>query len=259
MGHLRGSQITQRVWSDYAATRTVKPHWRRTKAGDPPPEKPRPVALGTLKREFNTLRAALNFAYHRGWLAEPPRLKGPGDSSPRSVYITKDEARRLVDACASPHIKGFIVLALTTGARKEAILQLTWDRVSFRTGRIDFNIPGRRITDKRRGIVPMNDRARAMLTELQALAQTDYVIEWGGKPVTTGIRWPFSRAVQRAGLPPTVTPHVLKHAAASWLAEELVPIEIAAEMLATDLRTLKRVYQKFAPDYLTPAGQALNF
>jgi integrase len=43
-----------------------------------------------------------------------------------------------------------VTLALATGARMGAILDLTWDRVDFEHGTIDFMPAGRDKTNKRR-------------------------------------------------------------------------------------------------------------
>lgn len=260
LGDLRIDQVTQDQWRRYAAKRKVKPHWRLTgEARKKAARNARSVAADTLKREFNTLRAALNSAIDRGWIDRIPKLSAPPSSRPRSLYITKEQARRLLDSAYSPHVKLFIALALGTGARARSILDLTWTRVDLDKRRIDFEDPDRKPTKKRRGVVPINDQLLAMLAEANAAAVTDYVIEWQGRPVKNGIRWPFAKAVKMAGLPSGVTPHILKHSVVSWLAMEGIPESKAADFLATDAATLRRVYRKFDPDYLAPVADALQF
>ncbi|TWB00409.1 tyrosine-type recombinase/integrase [Gluconacetobacter diazotrophicus] len=255
MGHLRINQIHQRQWDDYAASRFRKPNARSKR---PVEGAPVPISLGTLKREFNVLRAALRHAWRNHRLDKPPTLEGPGGSAPRDRYITKAEARRLLDACETPHIRAFLALAMFTGARKGSILALTWDRVMFDLGRIDFQEPGRKLTAKRRAIVPMTDDLRAELTEAHKVRTCDYVVEWAGGPITYGIRWPLKKLAQKAGLSWTPTPHHFKHSVASWMAMAKVPIDQAADWLATDPKTLRRVYRKFDPDYLREVGSALK-
>ena len=51
-----------------------------------------------------------------------------------------------------PHIKLFIIIAMTTGARKGAVLDLTWDRVDMDGGVIDFHNPEMFITKKKRSV-----------------------------------------------------------------------------------------------------------
>ena len=52
----------------------------------------------------------------------------------------------------------FILIGLYTGQRKEALLSLRWSQVDLETGRINYNPPGRRQTNKRRPHVPIAPR-----------------------------------------------------------------------------------------------------
>jgi integrase len=155
-------------------------------------------------------------------------------------------------------VKVFVALALFTGARKGSILSLTWDRVNLQTGMVDFQEPGRALTKKRRAIVPIVATLRVVLEEAKRMARSDYVVEYNGQPVPNGLRWSFHRLCQRAGLSWTPTPHHIKHSVASWFAMDKVPIDQAADWLATDPTTLRRVYRKFDPAYLRSVGGALD-
>ncbi len=254
LGDYRVDQISKTKWENYAANRMTRPH-RHTKPGT---HIPRPVSTGTLRREFNVLRAALRMAWRDGFLAKPPVLEAPRDSAPRDRYLTKDEARALIAACVSLHVRVFVSLAIYTGARKGSILALTWDRVDFASGMIDFQETGRKLTGKRRAIVPMNASLRAALEMAREAAQSNYVVEYAGAPVPTGLRWSFARLCTRAKLTWKPTPHHLKHSAVSWLAMDNIPIEMAADLVATDPATLRRTYRKFDPNYLRSATSALE-
>jgi integrase len=247
LGHLRVDQIQQQQWDDYTSRR-VKKRNPRSKSMEPVPKIP--VSAGTLRREFNVLRAALRLAWKEGHLVKPPTLEAPRDSAPRDRYLTKAEARRLLDACETPHVRAFVALAMFTGARKGSILALTWDRVQWDTGRIDFQEPGRNLTSKRRAVVPMAAPLRIELEQAHKIRTCDYVVEWNGGKVTHGLRWSFKRLCQRAQLSWTPTPHHFKHSVASWMAMNKVPIDQAADWLATDPKTLRKVYRKFDPSYL---------
>jgi integrase len=254
LGHLRVDQITQARWDTYATQRLTKPPRR----GDPAKHVPRPVAPGTLRREFNTFRAAMNLAWLGGFLPRPLALEAPGDSAPRDRYLTKHEARSLIAAAETPHVRLFVALAIYTGARKGSILALTWDRVDLASGIIEFQEPGRKLTSKRRATVPMNDSLRRELEAAKEVATTDFVVEYNGNPVPFGLRWSWQRLCQRAKLKWRPTPHHLKHSVASWLAMEGVPIDQAADWLATDPTTLRKVYRKFDPAYLRSVAGALE-
>lgn len=254
LGDLRVDQVSQTQWDRYAADRVTRPpargHARHT---------PRPVSTGTLRREFNVLRAALRLAWKDGFLVKPPTLEPPADSAPRDRFLSKAEARRLLDAAETPHVKVFLALALFTGARKGSILSLTWDRVDFETAMIDFQEPGRTLTKKRRSIVPITDSLMSELELAKRMARSDYVVEYNGNPVPTGLRWSFRKLCSKAGLTWMPTPHHIKHSVASWFAMDKVPIDQAADWLATDPATLRRVYRKFDPSYLRSVAGALEF
>ncbi|CAI9122018.1 tyrosine-type recombinase/integrase [Brytella acorum] len=249
LGYLRIDQINQRAWDRFAETRFKKKGGKLTNEL---------VSPGTLRREFNVLRASLRRAWKDGFLMRPPEIEVPRDSAPRDRYLTKTEARKLLDACETPHVRTFMAIAIYTGARKGSILALTWDRVHWQTGLIDFQEPGRILTAKKRAVVPMTRALRAEMEEAFKLSAGDYVIHWHGKPIPTGLRWSFKKACERAGLTWRPTPHHLKHSVASWLAMDGVPIDQAADWLATDPVTLRRVYRKFGPSYLRTIADAFE-
>ena len=207
---------------------------------------------GTIAKELRTLRAALNW--------HDPRTKAVFQMPPavqsRERHLTRREYRRLLDAAGSaPHLRLFIILALATAGRSQAILGLTWSRVDFARGLIQLaDDPDRR---KGRATVPMNDAARAALEAAYEARTCDYVVEWGGRRVGS-IKKAFRRVCERAGLQ-DVTPHTLRHTAAVWMAEAGVSMpEIAAYLGHADSRITERVYAKFSPDYLRTAAKALE-
>jgi integrase len=211
----------------------------------------------TVHTELGYLRAAVKFAGNHMALRNPPYIWLPSKGEPRDRYLSKGEARALVDACEFPHMKLFVILALTTAARAGALLDLTWDRVDLERRRIALRDPDRPATRKGRATVPVNDWALEALSEAQKWAVSDYVISWGGGQVGS-IKKGFKAAVVRAGIEPC-TPHTLRHTAAVWMAEGGVPMtEIAAYLGHNDSRTTERVYAKFSPDYLRKAASSLT-
>ena len=89
----------------------------------------------------------------------------------------------LLHAAHRPHIKLFILIGMTTGARRGAILDLAWTRVKLDEGVIDFHYPNKFITKKRRSVVPIRQKLITALREAKSMATTTSVIEWNGKPV----------------------------------------------------------------------------
>ncbi|QNT79273.1 tyrosine-type recombinase/integrase [Entomobacter blattae] len=254
IGDLRIDQINQNTWDYYSSKRFVRPGRIKGNKADIQI----PVSSGTLRREFNVLKAALNLAVKENFLQKLPPLQPPSETAPRNRYLTKEEARKLLDACTTHHIKVFLSLAFYTGSRKGAILALTWDRVDFKNGMLDFQEPGRQLTAKRRAIVPIHENLLIILKEAYQYSTCNYVVEYNSRKVSSGIRWPFQKLCKKAELDWIPTPHHIKHSVASWMAMDGVPIDQAADWLATDPKTLRKVYRKFDPTYLRKFTKALD-
>jgi integrase len=232
--HLRPDQVTPALCRTYATQR------RAQGAGD-----------GTIHTELTFLRAALN--WHRPTAGAVVDL--PAKPPPNSRHLTRAEYIRLLGATTTPHVRLFLVLALSTAGRMGAILDLTWDRVDFaqRTIRLADGPQ----TTKGRATVPMTDGARRELLAAHAARTSRYVIEYGGEKVGK-LRKAFDRAAKAAGLG-WVTPHALRHTAAVWMAEAGVPMaEIAQVMGHTSEKITFRVYARFSPTYLRRAVGALE-
>jgi integrase len=217
----------------------------------------RGIRDGSIWTELGHLRTVLTWAVKRGHIATAPYIERPTKPAPRDRHLTRDEARRLIEAAGAPHVRLAIILMLGTAGRIGAILDLTWDRVDFDRGLISLALSDG-VTRKGRATVPMSGMTRAALTEARAGALTDHVIEYAGEPVAS-IKNGFRGAVARAGLA-DVTPHVLRHTAAVWLAEAGKPMtEIAQYLGHSDSRLTERVYARYSPTHLRGAAEILDF
>lgn len=234
-GHLRPDQITPELCEEY------RDHRRAMGRSD-----------GTILKEINTIRQGLN------WNGiKTGRFEAPSAPPPRDRYLTKGEARQLIEACVQPHVRLFIRLALQTAGRKSAVLGLTWDRVDFDHNRINLAVAGE-TNRKRRATVPMGEQLKAELMAAQEASQTPYVIEYAGRQILN-VKKGFSAAVLRAGLE-DVTPHDLRHTAAVWMAEDGVSFEEIAQFLGhSSPKVTFSVYARFSPTHLRKASMSLEF
>jgi integrase len=209
----------------------------------------------TIHGELRLLRTVLNWAANEKLIAPVTAFWIPRMPDPRERYLTREELDLLLETAELPHVRLFIILAVATGARKTAILELTWDRIDFNRGLIYLRDPEQERTNKGRAVTPMNDTARAALLE----AVTDFVIEWGGKPVGN-IKRAIGTAFEKTRLKQKGDgAHVLRHTAGVWMAEDGVDMaEIAQYLGHTDLRTTYRIYARFSPTYLKKAAGALD-
>lgn len=220
------------------------------------------VSQGTVWTELTKLRSCINWASKRRVIASAPYVWLPQKPAPKQRVLTPDEAIRLIAACGMPHVRLFVILALTTGARSGALTSLTWDRVDFEARSIDLRElippdPLLKRARKSRAVVPITDLALAALTESKAGALSDHVIEWDGEPVRK-VRKGFMAAVCRAGLD-DVTPHTLRHTAASWSYNSTASAEFTARLLGhRDPNTSRQIYAHPDVDSLRPAADVID-
>jgi len=247
-GHLEPAHITTDLCREYVLKR--RKLGKRGAAGQE-------TADGTIWTEMGHLRTVLVWAADKRLIGHAPKIERPSKPKPKERSLTRDEAAKLVDAATAPHVRLAIILALTTAARIGALLDLTWDRVDFGRAQIRLALPDT-TTRKGRATVPINANLMAALKEAKTGALTGHVVEWNGKPVGS-IKTGFNAAVAAAGLE-GVTPHVLRHTAAVWMAEDGVDMEEIAQYLGhEDSRITRRVYARFSPGHLQKAASSLNF
>jgi integrase len=235
-GHIIGSKVTREDCRAY--------HRYRRGQGR---------SASTIATELALLRACLKWRYG----ATAPSVWVPPASAPRDHWLTKEQVRHLLEATDTPHIRLFITLAASTGARAQAILELTWDRVDMERGEINYRPAGREITNKRRTIVPMNTNARTALEEAYRARLSDHVVEYGGKPVAS-VKKALQRLSAKTGI--KVSPHVLRHSCAVWMAQADVPMAKIAQYLGhTKTAVTEMYYARFSPSYMQDASAAAEF
>lgn len=196
----------------------------------------------TINRQCRVLRAALEWGRKEGWLKEPPYIDAPTPAGARHRFLTYEEFARLYEAAEEPHIRTFLALALWTGQRAAAILELRWSDIDMDRGLIWFAEGNR--TKRRAPVVPVNVPLALTLSTAAALADSSYVVSWRGWRVTS-VKKGFAAAVRRAGLS-DVRIHDLRRSAASWVLQEGGTFEEAAMLLNDDIRTVQRHYGRFA-------------
>jgi integrase len=263
----RGPDISA-PWRIGAAVKALVPFWRERAVGDVTRETCRAYvaargrSAGTTRRELGVLRASINHAHRCGRVTRVVAVHLPERPESRDRWLDRREAARLLRAALrEPRVRLylplFILIGLYTGARKQAILSLRWSQIDLAAGRIDFNTPGARRTNKRRARIPVPvkllghlRRARVRGTEL------GFVVNDAGARLRD-VKRGFNSACRRAGLA-GVSPHVLRHTCATWLMQRGVKLWEAAGFLGMTPEMLERVYGHHHPDFLRGAAEALG-
>jgi integrase len=246
------------------------------------------VCLQTARRELVVLRAAINYAFREGKLIYPVPIALPSPGATRTRWLTRSEAARLLWAAwrqGNRHVARFILVALYTGSRHDAVLRLRWlpsvdaGWVDLEQGLIYRKGIGESESSKRRPPVPISPRLAAHLRRwkdklecssvdraagckapesapvedqrdggsIPSTPANIYVISWGGLPISH-IRRAWHTARCNAGLGPEVVPHVLRHTFASWAVQAGHSFAEVAAALGTTEQVVERTYGHFNLD-----------
>jgi integrase len=215
----------------------------------------------TIRRDLGVLVAALNHAVqeHRLKRADLPPIPLPEASEPRETWLTEAEVSRLLAKASEEQTDGrlgrvarFALLAFYTASRKRALEELEWRQVDWDTNMIHLDKPGRRRTKKRRPSVPMHPTLRAAMERAYIERQGPWVMDNDGS-----IRKAWGTLVKAAGLPLAVTPHVMRHTAATHMLRRKVPLWQVAGILGDTEATVQRTYGKHVPEALKEAVEVL--
>lgn len=214
-------------------------------------------AANTVRQELSLVRTALNWAVNNKHLPSAPKITLPPMPETSVGHLTKPQFRQFLTGCGAPHVSLFAKLAVTTGGRKTALLQALWTQVDFDRALIDLNGEGRRQSSKYRATVPLNELILPALREARDAAMTEHIIEHHGKPLLD-IKKGFAAAAKRSKV--EAHPHMLRHSAAVWMAEDRVPMaEIASFLGHRDINITIRIYARYHPDYLRGAARSLTW
>lgn len=191
------------------------------------------------------------------------------------------------------HVARFILVGLYTGTRSGAICGAAV-RPTPGQGFVDLDrgvfyrrAPGARETKKRQPPVRLPSRLIAHLrrwaaTDLEIKTSGrgksqnigrkiahDYVVEWNGRPVTS-IKKAFRSACELAGLgwyegdgeqrrfKTDITPHILRHTAATWLMQAGVDPWEASGFLGMTPEVLVNTYGHHHPDFQSEAAEKIT-
>lgn len=236
------------------------------------------VAPSTLRRDFATLKALLSAAADVDMLARSParRTKLPNVRPPARVTVGPAELRRLV-AEVPARYRTLVLVA--------AVLGLRWsEAVGLRRGDVDFEaatltvaqsveelaghvrlVPyGKTRTSLRTMSVPpfVLDALRTHVDAYCATALTDDLLFVG--PRAGILRRNFVKrvlrpAAERAGLPPSLTFHGLRHIAVSAMADAGVPYHVTqARAGHASARMTVELYSHRSSEADRAAAQALE-
>ena len=224
------------------------------------------------REDLTVLRAAINFHRQEGYCDRIVSVVLPERSLPRERWLTRSEAAELIwhawryrevqkgqptGRYSRRHVARFILVALYTGTRAGTVCGAALERVAG-SGYIDLDggvfyrrPASARETKKRRPPVPLPPRLLAHLRRWKRLGQR-FSVEWNGNSVLD-VDKAFRRNAHDCGMR-DVTPHTLRHTAATWQMQAGTDLWEAARFLG--MTVIERTYGHHHPDHLKQAVDA---
>jgi integrase len=214
----------------------------------------------TVRRELEQLQAAIRYAHSDNIINSFPSIWKPKKCKPKERWLTGLEVAKLLSESkkldqASEYLPLFILLALYTGARSNAVLTLRWPQIDFITGTIDFRA-GQNSKTKGGAIIPIPKRLFRELKKARKRGSSSGFVIHRDQQAIGSIKNSFGTACKRAGLE-NVTPHTLRHTAASWMVQKGVPIYDVAKYLGhSSIAMVEKTYGHMAPEHLHRAKES---
>ncbi|MCA1433456.1 site-specific integrase [Bradyrhizobium sp. BRP20] len=242
---------------------------------------------GGARRDLEDLRAAIGHHTAEGYHREIVKVSLPEKGQPRDKWLTRSDAAKLVWTCwrynemqkgsrrpmddvkvptskrPLRHLARFILLGIYSGTRAGAIAAASpipaigRSYVDLERGRYYRLKQGSSKTNKRQPTVPIPVRLLAHLRRWHRIdPEAKHFVEYNGRPITS-VKTAFKSAVRLAGLGPGISPHTLRHTAATWLMQRGADPWQAAGYLGMSLEVLLNTYGHHHPDYLSDAVEKI--
>ena len=179
-------------------------------------------------------------------------------SSPRDWLPTFEQFGAFIDAIdvRQENLFRFVILALNSWARPEAIIDFRADRqVDWAFEVVDLNPPGRRQTKKYRPKIKLTDNLADWLRHWGSPAP----MIWNGKPVTTMKRTLGAGHAVACKLP-HFTAYTIRHFMATYVRQEKPPVpkEQRDVWLGHGDQRTANWYEHRDPEFLEDARRATN-
>lgn len=260
LGQIEVEKLSRSKIEHWLEERASAPPRVRSRKGHPPNHRVPDISADGVRRRresanrvLTVLKAALNLAYQHGkagskaaWETVKPYREV---SASKIRYITDEESKNLVEACAPP-FRYLVIGALLTGARYGELAAMRVGDFDSAAGTV--HIP-RSKSGKARHIFLTEEGWKFFAGAVAKKRTSDLVFSrqnggaWGSSHQIRHMR----EACQRAGIEPPISFHILRHTYASRLAMRGVPLNVIADQLGhSDTRMTEKHYAHLAPSYV---------
>jgi integrase len=194
------------------------------------------------------------------WITDNPilKIKKPKEPKGRVRFLSDDERDRLLKACKESDntiLYPVVILAISTGARRMEIMNLTWDDVDLHRGVAILN---KTKNDERRSL-PITSHALELLKGLSKVRRLDTNLLFpradGHEPIELRSAW--DKAIDEAQVEDFKF-HDLRHSAASYLAMNGATLAEIAEVLGHKTLTMVKRYAHLSEQHTHSVVDRMN-
>lgn len=215
----------------------------------------------TVNRYLAALSHAFTIAIKEwGWLEDNFVLKitKPKEARGRIRFLSEDERKRLLEASvksSNKYLHTIIILAISTGARKNEILSLTWENVNLERRVIVLHDT----KNGERRVLPIVGKALEILKEHKKIPRIDTKLLFPAKnPLNPiDIRNPWQSALEEAEIE-DFRFHDLRHSAASYLAMSGASLAEIAEVLGHKTLQMVKRYAHLSEAHTASVVERMN-
>ncbi|TYO65405.1 tyrosine-type recombinase/integrase [Bradyrhizobium hipponense] len=246
---------------------------------------------GGARRDLENLRAAVNHHGNENLHRAVISVNLPEKGDRRERWLQRSEAAHLLWTCwrykeeqtihrgknkgikiktgkyTLRHLARFILIGLYTGTRAAAIASASIHKA---TGKSYVDLDegvyhrlaiGKKKSNKRQPIIPLPDRLLAHMRRwVDRGIVASHFVEWNGAAIKS-VKTAMASAVELAKLDLSegnVTPHTLRHTAATWLMQQGCDIWEASGYLGMSPKVLIDNYGHHHPDYMSDATNLIT-
>lgn len=231
------------------------------------------------------LRSAMSFAARKGLvvqnvvkLSEPVKVRRY-----EARYLTRQEARQLLDAASTERLAALYNVAIALGLRQGEILGLQWSAVDFDRRRLQVKTQAQRVKGKgiefrdpkwhsnRTVVLPdvivfslrAHKHRQAQERLLAGGKWLDYDLVFTttiGTPISASnlVRRNFKPLLTRAELPSELRFQDLRHSAATLLLAQGVPMRVVSQVLGHSTMRVTERYAAVVPELYEDAAAAMD-
>ena len=215
-----------------------------------------PLTNSTKNKYRTSIMRILKLAYQSGYIDKMPYIPKKKEPPIRVRWITKEQAKQLIDKISTDWMKTICSFALLTGARRTEILSMTWDKIDF-TRKVEIVSNDIAKSEKARSLL-LNDDAIKLLQKQKGKNPKYVFVGDKGQPLKDINRKTFNKATEKCFLIDFHF-HDLRHTWASWHVQSGTPLFTLKELGGWETLEMVKKYAHLNADHLLSHANSVKF